>query len=98
VNCRQYGQVTIGRYNTISIGGTAHELGYLFGLPHNTESPGDYKTQGHALMGDGNAHYLEERRGEDKGSFITMPEALRLASNPLFSGVNNGPDDECIRS
>ncbi len=90
VNDRQYGHITLGRYNSIFIGGTAHELGHLFGLPHNAETPADLKTRGHALMGDGNRHFHEELRGDGKGSFITLAHALRLVSNPLFSGVDKG--------
>jgi hypothetical protein len=90
VNDRQYGHITLGRYNSIFIGGTAHELGHLFGLPHNAETAPELKARGHALMGDGNRHYGEELRGDGKGSFITLAHALRLASNPLFSQVDKG--------
>jgi hypothetical protein len=94
VTDRQYGHITLGRYNSIFIGGTAHELGHLFGLPHNAETVVDLKTRGHALMGDGNRHYREELRGDGKGSFITLAHALRLVSNPLFSGVERGLDED----
>jgi hypothetical protein len=90
VNDRQYGHVNFGRYESIFIGGTAHELGHLFGLPHNAETPVDHQARGHALMGDGNRHLHEESRGDGKGSFITLAHALRLVSNPLFSGVDKG--------
>ena len=94
VTDHQYGHITLGRYNSIFIGGTAHELGHLFGLPHNAETVVDLKTRGHALMGDGNRHYREELRGDGKGSFITLAHALRLVSNPLFSGVERGLDED----
>lgn len=94
VNDRQYGHITVGRYNSIFIGGTAHELGHLFGLPHNAETAAELKTRGHALMGDGNRHYGEELRGDGKGSFITLAHALKLAANPLFSRVDKGLKDK----
>lgn len=90
VQDRQYGHITLGKYNSIFIGGTAHELGHLFGLPHNAETPADLPVRGHALMGDGNRHLHEELRGDGKGTFITLADALRLVSNPLFSGVDKG--------
>ena len=90
VTDHQYGHITLGRYSSIFVGGTAHELGHLFGLPHNAGTSADLKTRGHALMGDGNRHYREELRGDGKGSFITLAHALRLVSNPLFSGVDQG--------
>ena len=93
VTDHQYGHLSIGRYNTIFIGGTAHELGHLFGLPHNAGTATDYKTRGHALMGEGNRHYAEELRGEGKGSYLTLAHALRIAANPVFSHVDKGLDE-----
>ena len=90
VDDKQYGHISLGRYNTIFIGGTAHELGHLFGLPHNAETAPERKTRGHALMGDGNSHLHEELRGDGKGSFITLAHALRIAANPVFSHVDKG--------
>lgn len=90
VHDHQYGHVSFGRYESIFIGGTAHELGHCFGLPHNAETPADVRARGHALMGDGNRHLHEELRGDGQGSFITMAHVLRLASNPLFSRVDKG--------
>jgi len=94
VNDRQYGHINLGRYQSIFVGGTAHELGHLFGLPHNAEMPGELKTRGHALMGDGNRHFREEMRNDGKGSFITLAHVLRLISNPLFSHVDKGLAEE----
>jgi len=72
------------RYNVIQIGGVAHELGHSFGLPHNKEQPADNMRFGTALMGAGNYTYRQERAGADKGSFLTAPHALALATHPLF--------------
>jgi hypothetical protein len=54
-------------------------------LPHCGER-WDEKTLGTSLLGGGNHTYREERRGDGRGSFLTMASAMRLASNPLFNG------------
>jgi hypothetical protein len=88
----QYGRISIGKYNSIFIGGIAHELGHALGLPHNRERPDEREAFGTALMGSGNRTYGEERRGESKGSFLTLAHGLRLASHPMFSGSVKGMD------
>ena len=86
----EYGHISVGRYNTIFIGGAAHELGHLFGLPHDAAEPVEFKARGYAIMGEGNRHYRENLRGEGKGAFIDLAEALDMVANPLFSHVNKG--------
>jgi len=85
----QYGRISLGKHNSIFIGGIAHELGHALGLPHCRERP-DEATRGTALMGSGNQTYGDELRGEGKGSFLTRAHALRLASHPQFSGSVKG--------
>ena len=88
----QYGKISVGRYNTIFVGGVCHELGHALGLPHNRERPDERAAFGTALMGSGNHTYGEERRGEGRGSFLTLCEGLRLASHPLFTRSEKGID------
>jgi hypothetical protein len=85
----QYGRISLGKHNSIFIGGIAHELGHALGLPHCRERP-DEEIQGTALMGSGNRTYGDELRGEGQGSFLTLAHALRLASHPQFSGSVKG--------
>ena len=78
---RQYGHISLGRYNSIFVGGVCHELG----LPHNCQRKDEQKEYGTALMGAGNRSYGEELRGKGKGSFLTLAHGLRLATHPMFS-------------
>ncbi|NNM28422.1 MAG: glycosyl hydrolase family 98 [Akkermansiaceae bacterium] len=86
----QYGRISLGKHNSIFIGGIAHELGHALGLPHNKERPDEREAFGTALMGSGNRTYGDETRGEGKGSFLTLAHGLRLASHPQFSGSVKG--------
>jgi hypothetical protein len=89
----QYGRISLGKHNSIFIGGMAHELGHALGLPHCTARP-DESVKGEALMGSGNRTYGDELRREGKGTFLTLAHALRLASHPQFSGSVKGLQDK----
>ncbi len=82
----QYGNITLGKYNTIFIGGAAHELGHAFGLPHNLQR-NDEKVLGIALMGSGNRAYGNELRKDGPPAFLTHAHALKLSTHPMFSTV-----------
>lgn len=88
----QYGNISVGRYNSIFVGGVCHELGHALGLPHNKERSDEGRLLGTSLMGSGNRTYGEDRRGEGRGSFLSFADALRLASHPLFTGSEKGID------
>ncbi len=80
----EYGNITIGRHNSIFIGGVIHELGHALSLPHCRQRE-DEAVRGTALMGSGNRTYGEQLRGEGRGTFLTQAHALRLASHPVFN-------------
>lgn len=82
----QYGHISLGRYQSIFVGGTCHELGHAFGMPHNRERADERELWGTALMGSGNRTYGEELRDEGKGSFLTLAHAMKLAVHPGFTG------------
>lgn len=86
----QYGNISLGRYSSIFIGGACHELGHALGLPHNRERADERAAFGTALMGSGNRTYGEQLRGESKGSFLTLAHGFRLAAHPMFSGSVKG--------
>ncbi|MEJ6643856.1 MAG: NPCBM/NEW2 domain-containing protein [Akkermansiaceae bacterium] len=85
----QYGEISLGKHNSIFIGGVAHELGHALGLPHCRETV-EESVRGNALMGSGNRSYGDELRGDGRGSFLTLAHALKLASHPMFSGSTKG--------
>ncbi|WP_459555563.1 NPCBM/NEW2 domain-containing protein [Lacunimicrobium album] len=87
----EYGNISLGRHNSIFIGGMAHELGHGLGLPHCSPRP-DEKVRGQPIMGLGNQTYGEEMRGEGQGAFLSFAHALRLATHPQFSGVSKQLD------
>lgn len=80
----EYGRISLGKHNSIFIGGIAHELGHALGLPHCKARP-DEAVRGTALMGSGNRTYGDQLRGEGRGTVLTFAHALRLASHPQFS-------------
>jgi hypothetical protein len=85
VNDAQFGEVPMGRRNSMFIGSIGHELGHAFGMPHSGER-WDEAPLGKSLMGTGNLQY----RLPGKGVFLTMASAMRLAARPLFNGSDKG--------
>ncbi|MEO5713134.1 MAG: NPCBM/NEW2 domain-containing protein [Luteolibacter sp.] len=77
-----------GDHSTVYMGGTAHELGHCFNLPHTGDSPEQMAKWGKSLMGSGNYAYGQEFRNAGKGAFLNPTDALRLMSQPLFSGYD----------
>lgn len=88
----QYGKISVGKYNSIFIGGVCHELGHDITLPHNKARPDQTTAWGTSLMGDGNRTYGDDRRGEGRGTFLILADAMRLASHPMFCGSVKGID------
>lgn len=77
----------LGDHTTVYMGGTAHELGHCFNLPHTGDSPEQEKRWGKSLMGSGNYAYGNEERG-GSGTFLNPTDALRLIAQPLFAGLD----------
>ncbi len=73
-----------GMFATTYIGGAIHELGHAWGLPHNKLSHLE-AARGESLMGHGNYFYRADRRHQKQTTVLSFPDAVRLASHPLFS-------------
>jgi hypothetical protein len=86
---------TNAMFNSFYIGGIAHELGLGLGLPHHAQSPIESLIIGTSLMGSGNLTYKQNLRDPKKrGSSLTLVDAIRLASHPLFTGSHAGRFDK----
>ena len=73
------GYCSLGMFNTLYIGGIAHELGHTFGLPHDSELDLQRDTLGISIMGTGNHFYGKNLRGESPDAFLTAASAIRLS-------------------
>lgn len=85
----QYGRMSLGQYNTIFIGGAAHELAHAFGLPHNCENE-EERSRFTVLLGISDHSRELDMHGEGTGQLLSCCDCLRLASHPLFSGSQKG--------
>ncbi len=84
---------TVAEFNSMYLGGTAHELGHGLGLFHDAGMAAEGKF-GTALMGAGNLTYRNDRWGGQAPAFLSRISALHLASHPLITGSNRGRWDE----
>ena len=80
---------TVAKFNSMYLGGTAHELGHGLGLPHDS---GGVREQwmGTSLMGGGNLTYRQEVWGGGKPVYLSQGSALQLIAHPLITGSNKG--------
>jgi hypothetical protein len=86
-------RATVAKFNTMYLGGAAHELGHALGLPHDDGS-GPEKSFGHSLMGAGNLYYHQELWGLSDPTYLARASVLQLASHPLLTGSNRGRWDD----
>ncbi len=73
-------------FNVYYLGGTAHEIGHMFGLVHNAQTNSERDHLGLSIMGIGNRVYGQERLGSKTGAFLTKGDALRLSRCRAFAG------------
>ena len=80
---------TVAQFNSLYLGGAAHELGHALGLPHDDGGEGE-QPSGTSLMGQGNLNYREDVWGGKAPSYLSRGSALQLLSHPFFTGSNRG--------
>ena len=82
-----HGPCSIGKFNTHYIGGTAHEMGHAFSLPHDCQLDSEQKEMSAvSLMGAGNHTFGQNLRGEGVGTFLSPASAMRLSTVRAFAG------------
>ncbi|HEY3863047.1 MAG TPA: NPCBM/NEW2 domain-containing protein [Verrucomicrobiae bacterium] len=86
-------KATVAKFNTMYLGGVAHELGHALGLPHDDGGP-DERRLGESLMGGGNLNYREELWGGTQPAYLSRGSALQLLSQPLITQCNQNRWDD----
>ncbi|MGA2174080.1 MAG: NPCBM/NEW2 domain-containing protein [Verrucomicrobiota bacterium] len=82
-------ETTVAKFNSMYLGGTAHELGHALGLPHDDGGEPE-KSFGVSLMGGGNITYRQELWGGGPPTYLGRASALQLLSHPLLTGSDRG--------
>ncbi len=79
-------ECSVGEFNSWYLGGIAHEMGHLFGLPHDNGFPNEFNSKTISLMGEhGSRHYKEEKWGGLKSSKFSRASVFQLSRHPLFT-------------
>jgi hypothetical protein len=82
-------EMSVAQFNSMYLGGIAHELGHGLGLPHDSGGPAE-QAFGVSLMGAGNLNYREDRWGGRRPAFFSRTSALQLISHPLITRSDRG--------
>ena len=82
----KYKECSVAEFNSWYIGGIAHEMGHLFGLPHDFGRPTEFDASSLSLMGMyGSRHFRDYLWSGKTSSHFSMASILQLISNPLFA-------------
>ncbi|SIN95566.1 NPCBM/NEW2 domain-containing protein [Chitinophaga niabensis] len=90
-------ECSVAEFNSWYIGGIAHEMGHMFGLPHDNGNPSELAAKEISLMGQyGSRHFRGYLWGDRKSSVISAAGIMQLLSHPVFTqsvtSANNGPE------
>jgi hypothetical protein len=84
-----YKKCTVAEFNSWYIGGIAHEMGHMFGLPHDFGNPSELDSSSISLMGQyGSRHFRDYLWSGKTSSFFSTASVLQLMSQPVFSRFN----------
>lgn len=76
----------VAEFNSWYIGGIAHEMGHMFGLPHDNGNPSELAADEISLMGQyGSRHFRGYLWGDKQSSVISAAGIMQLISHPVFT-------------
>lgn len=76
----------VAEFNSWYIGGIAHEMGHMFGLPHDNGNPSELVPSEISLMGQfGSRHFRGYLWGDKQSSTISAAGIIQLMSHPVFT-------------
>jgi len=82
-------ECSVAEFNSWYVGGIAHEMGHIFGLPHDFGSPKLVDNSTISLMGQyGSRHFKDYLWGGNKSAIFSSASILQLMSHPVFTQSN----------
>ncbi|GAB3922233.1 NPCBM/NEW2 domain-containing protein [Mucilaginibacter myungsuensis] len=76
----------VAEFNSWFIGGIAHEMGHMLGLPHDFGNPAELTPSTISLMGQfGSRHFNDYLWDGSQTAHISAAGLLQLASHPVFT-------------
>ena len=84
-----YKVCAVAEFNSWYIGGIAHEMGHMFGLPHDFGNPAELDSTNISLMGEyGSRHFRDYLWGGKISSVFSTASVLQLMSHPVFTQLS----------
>ena len=90
-------ECSVAEFNSWYIGGITHEMGHMFGLPHDNGNPSELVADEISLMGQyGSRHFRGYLWGDKQSSRISAAGIMQLISHPVFTqsvrSLNDPPE------
>lgn len=83
----------ISEFNSWYIGGIAHEMAHIFGLPHDYGNKLELEASTISLMGQyGSRHFRDYLWGGEKSAVFSSASIIQLISHPVFTHSNKQKD------